>query len=82
MTVKEKMSNKQNDLYLEELKRAEQDYQDDLEALKLADIEFRDAYEWKRKMELNANASAKKLLALKNKDAQNPNNNRAQKTPT
>lgn len=69
MTVKEKMSNKQNDLYLEELERAEQDYQDDLEALKLADIEFRDAYEWKRKMELNANASAKKLLALKNKDA-------------
>ena len=58
----------QDQSYLEEVEIAEQDYKDDLEALKNAEKEMKDAYNWKNKMILNANASAKKLQAIKERE--------------
>ena len=62
------MSHKGNDAYLEELSQAEEEYQDALLSLKNADKEMKDAYDWKRKMEQNADQRAKELQTLKDKN--------------
>ncbi len=58
----------QDQSYLEEVEIAEQDYKDDLEALKNAEKEMHDAYEWQKKMILKCNESAAKLSTLKSRD--------------
>lgn len=62
------MSNKQTEEYLERLEEAQQDYDDALQALEYANKEFEDAYEWKKKMELQANKLASDLNKLRNKN--------------
>lgn len=62
------MSNKQNDLYLEEVSEAEEEYQDALLALQQATKDFDEAYHWKRNRESWANDCAEKLKTLKNKN--------------
>jgi len=62
------MSHQQNDLYLEELQEAEQDYLDDLKSLIDARRDLREALDWENKMYENTQASSKKLQALKNRE--------------
>jgi cellobiose-specific phosphotransferase system component IIA len=56
--------------FREEYEIATQDYQDDLKALKQADEDLQEAYEWKNKMIEKCNASALRLNKL-NKDDEN-----------
>lgn len=62
------MSHKQNDLYLEDLARAEEDLLDAMESYDYAKEETRKAFEWENKMKLNVVEFQEVLEKLKNKE--------------
>lgn len=63
------MSNKQNDIYFEEVARAEEDLRDATESYENAKEEVRKAYEWEQKMKLDVVEFQNILEKLKNKEA-------------
>ena len=63
------MSNKQTDLWLEDVARAEEDLRDATESYENAKEEVRKAYEWEQKMKLDVVEFQDILERLKNKEA-------------
>ena len=58
----------QDQSYLEEVEIAETDYKDDMEALRHAEEDYKEANDWRIKMTEKCNESAKRLSTLKSRD--------------
>jgi len=62
------MSNKQTDLYLEDLARVEEDLRDAEESYDNAKQETQKAYDWENKMKLQVEEEQVRLQKLKDKE--------------
>jgi len=62
------MSNKQTDLYLEDLARVEEDLRDAQESYDNAKQETQKAYDWENKMKLQVEEEQVRLQKLKDKE--------------
>ena len=62
------MSNKQTDLYLEDLARVEEDLRDAQESYDNAKQETQKAYDWENKMRLKVEEEQVRLQKLKDKE--------------
>jgi len=62
------MSNKQTDLYLEDLARVEEDLRDAQESYDNAKQETQKAYDWENKMKLKVEEEQVRLQKLKDKE--------------